>query len=566
MGFESCLKRISNGDSFDPAELVPYLLSETLTERTEINYQLAKAFVSARQYAKAKVFVERAWVFSDFSEKVLELYKLICESLNDFDALREAYKRIGIRYAKAGQISLSLAAFNSWQYVYATHTHVDKYEYDMDILDAIETLAIPYILSSEAQEPSPTKERRLRLAYLVFGAAHENSVLVKILATFAKYHDAQNFEVAFFVPEPYLSRVQKSKLSKLFESSDTKLYVASWSGEDDRLVRFAKQIQQFRPDIFVTAAGLADFEHYFLALLRPAPRVLSLLQGPPQQFTAQGFDHAISWSRHPLIDSPVNTSFIRLGVPLPESAQIAAISRQDLGLADGTVVLMSAGRYAKFQHPEFWHHLIDILRVNPDTCYAVVGAEVSHVPFVLDFAHDLIKDRRILFLGWRKDCLNVLKQADILIDTYPSGGGHVLVDSMALGKPIVSFANDYLHAFDQTDWSVAEEFVDIPELILQRGDFAAFKNVVTKLITDKSFRKKMGEMCNQQVRLKMPSEKESVSSLESEYVRLQKIERVNAASLERHDKRGSAIRRGNWVGNLSRYVKFFVKRLIKLFR
>jgi hypothetical protein len=113
-----------------------------------------------------------------------------------------------------------------------------------------------------------------------------------------------------------------------------------------------------------------------------------------------------------------------------------------------------------------------------------------------------------------------LKCADIVIDTYPSGGGHVLVDAMAIGKPFVSFTNDYLHAFDQTDWSVAEEFVAIPELIVQRGNFGKFNEMITKLISDAGFRNEMGEKCYRQIRIEMPTERAGVLSLENEYVRL----------------------------------------------
>jgi predicted O-linked N-acetylglucosamine transferase (SPINDLY family) len=406
--------------------------------------------------------------------------------------------------------------------VYATYLHLDKYQYDIDILEAIKNLAIPHELDKSNQVLPPIQGRRIRLAYLVYGASHANSVLVKIMETFANFHDQTVFDVGFFVPES-LTLGQKSRTSKLLASNGAKFFVAPWSYKDDSpdsLTTFASEIRKFGPDLLITTAGLAAFEHYFLALLRPAPLVVSLLQGPPQQFTARGFDHAISWSRHPLIDSPVDTTLVKLGVSLPDSAQIPIISRNELGIPDGAVILMSAGRYVKFQNREFWQNLIELLRAQSDTYYVVVGAERNQVPCISDFAIDLVESGRICFLGWRKDCLSLLKCADIVIDTYPSGGGHVLVDAMAIGKPFVSFTNDYLHAFDQTDWSVAEEFVAIPELIVQRGNFGKFNEMITKLISDAGFRNEMGEKCYRQIRIEMPTERAGVLSLENEYVRL----------------------------------------------
>lgn len=562
MSFENCLKQISAGNTFDQTDLVPYLASESIEKRAQINYRLAEAFVAARQYDKAKVFIDRSWTFSNYSLSTFQLYKHICEYLQDYDALREAYKRLGIRYAKEGRVSKALTAFNNWQYVYAVYWHVDKYRYDCDVLDAVATLARSHPSQTGSQPLlSPIQGRKIRLAYLVYGASHANSVLVKILNTFAKFHDRTAFDVGFFVPE-HLTDSQKARNSQLLELDGVMFYVAPGSIVGDRLTNVANKIQEFRPDILITTAGLADFEHYFLALLRPATLVVSLLQGPPQQFTARGFDHAISWSRHPLIDSPVDASLIRIGVPLPEADRIPTIPRRQLGIPDGAVTLMSAGRHMKFQSMEFWRNLIALLRAHSNTCYVVVGADRSQISCYPDTDTDLLDDKRIIFLGWRPDCLSVLKCADIVIDTYPSGGGHVLIDAMALGKPFVSYTNDYLHAFDQTDWSVAEEFVAIPELIVSRGDFAKFNEVTAKLISDTGFRNRMGEECQQQIRLKTPTEKEGVVLLEQEYLRLLKTKGQAARRFARPNSVQPVAIKSEFLENLIVVAKKLIRRVL----
>jgi len=68
----------------------------------------------------------------------------------------------------------------------------------------------------------------------------------------------------------------------------------------------------------------------------------------------------------------------------------------------------------------------------------------------------------------------------------PSGGSVVLMDAMALGIPVVSFKNNYMKLFDQTDWSSAEEIIPIADLLLNRGDFTQMKSLLTKLITDQA--------------------------------------------------------------------------------
>lgn len=562
MSFENCLKQISAGNAFDQTDLIPHLAAESIEKRAQINYRLAEAFVAARQYDKAKVFIDRSWIFSNYSLGMFQLYKHICENLQDYDALREAYKRLGIRYANEGRLSQALTAFNNWQYVYATYWNVDRYQYDSDVLDAVATLARSHPLQTRNQPPlSLIQGRKIRLAYLVYGASHENSVLVKILHTFAKFHDRTAFDVGFFVPE-HLTDGQKARNSQLLELNGVKFFVAPWSTVGGRLTTVANKIKEFRPDILITTAGLADFEHYFLALLRPAPLVVSLLQGPPQQFTARGFDHAISWSRHPLIDSPVDASLIRIGVHLPEADRIPTISRRQLGIPDGALTLMSAGRHVKFQSREFWRNLIALLRAHSNTCYVVVGAERSQISSFPHTDTDLPDAGRIIFLGWRSDCLSVMKCADIVIDTYPSGGGHVLIDAMALGKPFVSFTNDYMHAFDQTDWSVAEEFVAIPELIVPRGDFEKFKEVTAKLISDTNYRNRMGEECQQQIRLNTPTEKQGVVLLEQEYLRLLKTKGHGPGRLTWPDRFQPVPIKSDLFENLVVVTKKLIKRVL----
>lgn len=521
MGFETLLKLIRGGRDFDQMALLPYLCYESSEERGRVNFQLAEAFAQAGNYKQAKVFIGRAWLFSGFSEEVFDLYKLICERNDDIDSLREAYKRQGMRHAREGRIEQALAAFNQWQYALAAHYHLDKYTYDTDVLECVESLAQPFKFNEYQVSNHSVGQNKLRLAYLVYGAAHANSVLVKINQVFAKYHDKCVFDVAFFIPDSNLSRKQIQECENNFKSCGVEVFFAPKHCKEQRLVSFAGQIHEFQPDILITSAALAEFEHYFIALLRPAPLVIGLLQGPPQQFTAQGLDYAISWSRHPLIDSPVDTSFVKLGITLPDPAAVPRISRDAIGIPDDAIVLMSAGRYVKFQDADFWKNLVVLMNAYPDIYYVAVGVERSQIPSLMDFDINSI-EKRMRFLGWRKDCVSLLTIADIVIDTYPSGGGHVLVDAMALGVPFVSFANNYLHAFDQTDWSVAEEFVTMPELIVPRGDFQRFAEVVGRLISDNSYRKEMSDKCARQIRLEMPTEEAGVRALEREYIRLSK--------------------------------------------
>lgn len=94
-------------------------------------------------------------------------------------------------------------------------------------------------------------------------------------------------------------------------------------------------------------------------------------------------------------------------------------------------------------------------------------------------------------LGWCINYQNIMCLADVLIDTFPSGGGIVIIDAMALSIPIVSFENNYLQYFDQTNWSVMDWFADIPELAVRRYDFDGMKTAVLRLLDDEAYREHM---------------------------------------------------------------------------
>ena len=183
------------------------------------------------------------------------------------------------------------------------------------------------------------------------------------------------------------------------------------------------------------------------------------------------------------------------------------------------MIIMGAGRHTKFQDTGYWKAILDILQQFPNLYYVVVGAEREELPFLDKFNKpDLLK--RVIFFGWQKEFNKILGLADILIDTYPSGGGIVLLDAMALSIPVVTFRNNYLQLFDQVDWSPGEEFISIPELLIERGNLEQFKRVVTKLIEDKMFRQRIAGKCRELVHRNFGYPDRMVKNCEDIYVRV----------------------------------------------
>ena len=515
INYQNILRRIRGGESVRPLELLPFLMAERRNERSRINADLARAYSEAGNFAQAKIFISRALNLSDFSKDLLDLYIEIHASLRDIESLRSIYKLLGLKACREGNINEALNCFNKWQYAYASHLKMDRFEADPEILRSVQALAEP--IKFKHYYNGRRGNGKLRIAYLIYGMTHHNSVLVKINRMFARYHDKQNFDVSFFIPDRrklVLSMKEARQTVRYFMDNNCGVSIASHSiSRLKRIKSIAKRIYDFQPDVLITSALLADFEHYFIASLRPAPVTIGLIQGPPDQFAAPDLDWAISWSKHPLIDAPCDCSLVKLGINLPERSLSRTANRSNFNINESCIVAMSVGRYVKFQDIGFWAAIIELLHSVDNLCYVVVGANREEIPVLNNLLHGEIESR-IKLLGWRSDCLEIMQMADIIIDTYPSGGGHVLVDAMALGIPFVSFENDYMQKYDQTNWSVADEFTQITELIVPRSDFKQFNRLVSKLITDHEYRIDMGQLCKDSITTTMKDQESSVRDFE----------------------------------------------------
>jgi glycosyltransferase involved in cell wall biosynthesis len=141
--------------------------------------------------------------------------------------------------------------------------------------------------------------------------------------------------------------------------------------------------------------------------------------------------------------------------------------------------------------------LSELLSRHPDAFLLVVGP--NDPPDFLDEVLAPQVRARVKIVGYRADYLRILAMADIVLDTYPSGGGAVLLDAMALGTAVVTFRNDYARRFDQRQLSPGEELFDVRELIVPRGDFEAFVAAAGRMVADPGHRRRMGDACRESV-------------------------------------------------------------------
>src|ERR1044072_3483317 len=288
MSLEAILSRIASGESVPHTQLLPFICLEDRNERADVNYQLAQAYFksgSAEDLQRARVFVQRAWQLSNFRADLLPLYTQIHAALDDVPKIREAYKHLGIAAAARGDVTEAISYFDQWQYAYMQFKRLDKFDYDFDVLDAMDRLAQPYRL---APKPRVQNSGKIRVAYLVKGITEVGSVLIKVNLLFARYHDRSRIEPVFFVPESkndVLSCEAGPEHLRLFESHGCPVITAPEIGStQEKLRAVARSIYDSHADLLVTSGALTQFRHYYIPSRPPGPLLVGFIQGPPPQY------------------------------------------------------------------------------------------------------------------------------------------------------------------------------------------------------------------------------------------------------------------------------------------
>lgn len=505
--FRTLLKRIEAGGGVDDSELLPFLALESKSARYRVNHALAAAYYDlherkgcARALRLARSCGDRALLLSEYSPEVIPTLVRIYRAQADAAAYKEALKRAGIRQAARGNFDDALALFDKWIYAHAALTNIDTQSFDADIVACVERMTLLHRFDAGGQSRPGGK---IRLAYLMQGLTHLNSVLIRIDETFARLHDKSRFEVAYFTvedEEAVAASPHAQSAVRNIRAQGWELHVPPKGGTlFEQLLSVGRRIHDFGPDVLVTTGALATFNNYFVACLRPAPLTVALHQGSTPLFTWHSFDHSISWFLTNLLDCPADCSHVPLEFDLPEREEVPVASREELDIPVGATVAASGGRWQKFQGADFWRAMSDLLLEHPGLYWLVVGINEARMPSLPDLLAPEARSR-IRFRDWGHDYLRYLAAADVFVDSYPVGGGMILMEAMGLGLPVVSFENDYVTAYDDNDSSGGTEVVGMPELLVGRGDFVQLKSRISALVADEGYRRRLGRACYERVR------------------------------------------------------------------
>ena len=137
-----------------------------------------------------------------------------------------------------------------------------------------------------------------------------------------------------------------------------------------------------------------------------------------------------------------------LGIP-PDNRKLnfppSAEARHALGIPKAGKLLFASGTHTKlnaFEEPNFATIVNDLLSSTPEAIFCVVG---------VDSMRSFWKELKVRWgdrlwlrgaVSYDPDYLRYVAAADLVIDSYPVGGGTALIDAVCAGKPVLSLNVD----------------------------------------------------------------------------------------------------------------------------
>jgi len=463
---------------------------------------------------------ERAWIQSGFDEANGKIYLKYLERFEEIDKIKLYYKQLGTSALINKDYTSAINYFNMWQYTYANYLKIDKYDYDFPLLQFIEIQLSDFCIPL-SHEPIKINEK-IRIIYLLNGMLKSTSILPKILLNIVKYHDDSRFEIHIFITENWIQIMRSSGrvFIKQFGKTKCKIHYAPvFQHGFSKILSIVKKMHNLKPHIFITTAALANFEHFFISALNPAPIRIGFIFANPAQFIPPSFDFGIGWIKHIILDSPVPC--LDCGFTYVTDPKLSMVSRQEFGIPDDAIVIISAGRYPKFQSEEFLKLIFESMKDLPYLHYIIVGIEEFGFSLSSIIPEDL--KLRVHIFEWSNMYEKYLTISDIYLDTYPSGGGATLFDAAMLHLPLISFTDDYSKLFDQCNWNPAQEvFSENSILLVNRNHISDIKSMIVMLYMNPNIRKSMGDSAYETVRNLNAHIKDNIKKIEDLYVSLVK--------------------------------------------
>ena len=185
---------------------------------------------------------------------------------------------------------------------------------------------------------------------------------------------------------------------------------------------------------------------------------------------------------------PKKITVIYNGIDLTLFSDSKAVSRSSLGLLKTDVLIIQVSRFYKQKDQKT---LIRALTLLPNNYHVVFVGDGELLNQHRILANELNVNKRVHFLGLRKDVPSLLKMADVVVQSSNyEGFGLAALEGMAAGKSVIASnvvgLNEIVH-----DVGLLFTLHDEKELAL----------CISQLMNDESFRKRVENRCIEQAKL-----------------------------------------------------------------
>ncbi|MBW2340816.1 MAG: glycosyltransferase [Deltaproteobacteria bacterium] len=471
-------------ETYDPAPAI----------RWKANLKLAQEFLEKGDLEKAEVLVSRSLLQCNYQDdNTLNLFVDVNAKLKDFQKIREAYKRRAINEANDGKLDTALGFFELSINAALFLSGVYDTPVDLEITNQIRTIAKSLGDNFPPFAPPETvrKGSKINLGYLVEGF-DSSQAPIKNYINYARFHDKGIFQITFYSrwrPDDEIKGAQNyRKTIKEIENEGHCVVVSPpLPTHLERILFLFQKIKDDKIDILSTNALYTVPHIHLLCAMKPAPFLMKDVMQQPEFSLLP--DLTIHHSFHTLIEDVGRCECF--GSRYLKPSVTKKVNKSNLRLPSDSVLLTSSGRGQKFISPDFWHCIDCILSNCPRAYFMAIGFSERDT----DLSHVLSPEvrKRTILTGFRDDVYDLLQAADIYIDTFPQGGGYSLAEAIFAGLPCVMFESNYWCSFGVKD-STYSEILGIPELIVPKNDYDALIGLVTKLVDDSAYRKRVARL------------------------------------------------------------------------
>lgn len=403
-------------------------------------------------------------------------------------------KKEGIRNVKLERYDDAL-----WYFFYATEMAWKKFFRffcDEEIEEYIrmmgENYPGPRVLYSKG-----SNDKRIRLG-------HITSLLTDIgghsrfIYNLMRNHSADKFVTYFYSTEMEDSSLAGKHMIREF--IDTKIQMWFASRRDNLIDKGRKLYQQLINDnIDIAVIHMNPSDVSILYALSKNPRPLTIFFHQADFVFTLGsnyFDYHLDYRKigfqHCQKLKPSENRYY-FGAPSTAKDQIekvVAIEKKSLGVPEDSILTATVANIYKIlfmENESYFEMLETLLDANPHIYHILIGTggddTVIRLRGILNKKINTLK--RVRYLGYRSDVLNVIKAIDIYLDSFPISGLLCSADAMALKKPVVSMVNN------ENPLYAIEDVVGIEECLAHsQSDYV---HIVLRLANDDEYRKQIGE-------------------------------------------------------------------------